>query len=129
MLYQITCATCGTSAAKKRSDGKPPLFCSRECWRAHEREQGKQARYSSNYWTVHTRVRRERGPAKTRNCEHCSAQAHDWAIIHGKDGTDPADYMPLCRGCHIRYDRTDATRAKLAVASTRRERDQHGRFT
>lgn len=128
MLYQIACGNCGKHAAKRRSDGRPPLYCSRECWRIAHHEQRKQARSSSNYWTVHKRVRNDRGRASLQTCAHCSGQACDWALIHGEDGTDPQHYKPLCRGCHLRYDRTDETRAKLALAATRRTRDLSGRF-
>jgi hypothetical protein len=32
--------------------------------------------------------------------------ARDWAQVHGTDGQDPwADYVPLCRIHHRRYDR------------------------
>jgi hypothetical protein len=61
------------------------------------------------YPTRHWRVRERRGPAKLLKCAHCAdngtdKQAFDWACLHGRDGEDPADYIPLCRKCHIAYD-------------------------
>jgi hypothetical protein len=61
------------------------------------------------YSTRHWRVREQRGPAKLLKCAHCAAdgadkQARDWACLHGLDGEDPQDYVPLCRKCHIAYD-------------------------
>lgn len=62
---------------------------------------GDQATYNG----LHQRVRRERGRAAERVCEHCGGQADEWATIHGKPGTDPhEDYLPLCKACHIDYD-------------------------
>lgn len=56
--------------------------------------------------TWHKRVRRARGKASAQQCVRCPAQAYDWAQVHTEDGTDIwADYVPLCRSCHIRYDR------------------------
>jgi hypothetical protein len=126
MRYQITCERCGKAVVKYRRDGKPPRFCTRECSWAATREA--KVRVSGEYWAVHARVRRARGPAKAHDCARCPARAHDWAQLHGKDGFDPADYIPLCRSCHLLYDRTDETRAKLAVAATHRTRDLSGRF-
>lgn len=61
-------------------------------------------KFTENYFTLHWRVRVARGPASGYTCEHCEAQAHDWAQLHERDGQDPLDYMPLCRKCHIAYD-------------------------
>ena len=62
------------------------------------------------YGTMHLRVRRARGPAKLQKCAHCAGrgidkQAKDWAMLHDRDGKDIGDYIPLCRRCHIFYDR------------------------
>lgn len=61
------------------------------------------------YATRHWRVRERRGPAKLLKCVRCAEngtdkQASDWACLHGRDGEDPQDYIPLCRKCHIAYD-------------------------
>lgn len=66
---------------------------------------------ASPYSTRHWRVRESRGPAKLLKCVHCAEngtgkQASDWACLHGRDGEDPVDYVPLCRRCHIAYDKS-----------------------
>lgn len=58
----------------------------------------------------HRRVSVRRGKASTHPCARCSEygvgrQAREWAQIHETDGNDPwADFVPLCRRCHFRYD-------------------------
>lgn len=72
----------------------------------------------------HRRVYRRRGKAAQHPCVHClekgiTKQALDWAQIHGTVGTDPwNDFMPLCRRCHLRYDR-DSRQAPEAMARWR----------
>ena len=58
------------------------------------------------YGAKHARVYTDRGRPGAFLCEGgCGSAAKDWAMIHGRDGTDPAkDYVPLCRSCHRRYD-------------------------
>lgn len=73
---------------------------------------------------LHRRVRRLRGKAAGHACvKHAEMEvtkpARDWAQIHGTDGKDPwADYVPLCKSCHVRYDQTAETRVKLSRAMT-----------
>ena len=58
----------------------------------------------------HRRVHIRRGKARDYPCARCSEygvgrRALEWAQVHGTDGEDPwADYLPLCRRCHFRYD-------------------------
>jgi len=70
---------------------------------------------SLGYHGVHHRLREQRGPATEHPCQRCGAPAAQWAYDHGdpderqdpKRGpysTDPAHYMPLCHGCHKRFD-------------------------
>lgn len=60
---------------------------------------------SGSYSGNHKRVRRVRGKAASQLCVRCDGQARDWAQVHTEDGTDPwADFVPLCRPCHVRYD-------------------------
>lgn len=67
-------------------------------------------RKSNEYGRLHWRVRKVRGRAPSYLCVRCAengrdTQAREWATIHGADGTDPwADYVPLCKPCHIAYD-------------------------
>ena len=87
---------------------------------------------SKDYGTCHWRVADRRGPAKLLKCVHCAArgtdkQARDWACLHGRDGVDPQDYIPLCRKCHMAYDplsghrvpHTAEARAKMSEAVRR----------
>ena len=59
----------------------------------------------------HKRLHQARGPARLKLCVRhletgVSTPARDWACIHGEDGMNIwADYVSLCRSCHIRYDR------------------------
>ncbi len=70
------------------------------------KELGIQGRPESLTWAAkHQRLRKVRGRAAEHQCVKCPAQARDWAQIHTEDGTDPwADYVPLCRKCHLNYD-------------------------
>lgn len=59
----------------------------------------------TTYSAQHKRVVRARGSASFRQCStDCGGPARDWALIHDQDPEDPASYMPMCRGCHMRYD-------------------------
>lgn len=78
---------------------------------------------STEYKARHQRVRRERGKAACHPCASCDRQARDWAQIHTEDGNDAwADYVALCRPCHMYYDR-DARVATLAVLASYREQN------
>ena len=57
--------------------------------------------------TQHDHVRAERGHPNEYSCEFCSGRARDWANIHDTDRLNTENYRPLCRRCHIIYDRTD----------------------
>jgi hypothetical protein len=59
------------------------------------------------YQALHCRIRKARGKASQHKCSaECGRQAYDWAQIHTESGFDVwADYVPLCRRCHIAYDR------------------------
>ena len=75
------------------------------------------------YYGAHDRVRRTRGPARAQMCSGCGGSAEQWAYDHqdpaeladtivNNRGTqvvtyspDPSHYIPLCRGCHVRFDR------------------------
>lgn len=75
-------------------------------------EHGIQGQPQSMTWAAkHKRLRKARGPAAAHSCVKCAEcetvkTAYDWAQIHGQDGSDPwADFIPLCRACHLCYDR------------------------
>jgi hypothetical protein len=60
----------------------------------------------SSYNARHAMVQRVRGTARKYTCVFCGKrQAKHWATIHYTDGTRPADYLPLCAKCHVKYDR------------------------
>lgn len=62
---------------------------------------GKNASYSTKHkWLV-----RQVGSASLHKCKYCIKQAKDWANISHKYKRDIKDYFPLCRKCHIAYDR------------------------
>ncbi len=103
------------------------------------KELGIPGRPQSLTWAAkHKRLRKVRGRAADHPCVKCSAQARDWAQIHTEDGTDPwADYVPLCRKCHLNYDyeahwneeslarwRENASRGIAAAWTTERRADQ-----
>lgn len=62
------------------------------------------------YSRMHQRNRRSRGKARLLKCVHCAErgidkQAYDWAKLSDHEGRDVMDYIPLCRRCHVYYDR------------------------
>lgn len=78
------------------------------------------------YSTAHTRVAYWRGRAADMACD-CGSRASEWAYRgdspHEQTGTvtsfkglevevawspDPMDYTPLCRSCHVSFDRARA---------------------
>lgn len=76
------------------------------------------------YEGVHIRIRDERGPASDYFCKHCGKIAEDWAYDHCDRhekhdeirglpySTDAKRYIPLCKSCHQRFDRS------LSVSAT-----------
>lgn len=83
------------------------LGVSRHVVQARMKELGIEGRpQSMTRVAKHRRLHKVRGKASAHPCVRCNRQARDWAQIHSEDGTDPwADYVPLCRACHLRYDR------------------------
>ena len=68
------------------------------------------------YGQIHRTLRREIGPANQFLCD-CGEPAYEWAYqftagdreLRGENGSgphslDPADYAPMCRMCHARFD-------------------------
>lgn len=70
------------------------------------------------YAALHDRIKKARGNAPDHPCDHCGSNAEEWAYDHldpnerrnsiGRDkcpySLDPAHYIPLCVGCHRRFD-------------------------
>jgi hypothetical protein len=98
----------------------------RKRWLA--REVGHACLLDVNYMGAHMRLRAMRGMARDYDCVQCGMQAKDWALIRGgvrevvstrvvqnKQGedctrvcvfsTNPLDYQPMCRRCHVHMDR------------------------
>ena len=91
----------------------------------------------AGYAALHYRVRNARGKATGHQCVRCPRPARDWAQVHTEDGTDIwADYVPMCRSCHMAYDRDsrpwlyapsleqEAKRKAAAAAANRARRVQ-----
>lgn len=65
---------------------------------------------STEYHAVHLRIRTARGRAAEYECVRCPRQAQEWARVHTESGLDLwADYVPLCRWCHRKYDHQPET--------------------
>lgn len=56
-----------------------------------------------SYRQLHKWLRKEKGSPKI--CSHCGKKATDWANVDGEYCRKLGDYIPLCRSCHIKYDR------------------------
>lgn len=81
----------------------------------------------TSYSGRHTMVRTARGRAGDQSCLHCENQASHWATIHGRDGQEPEDYIPLCVPCHRAYDGcSEQTRARMSAAHTGVRRPEVG---
>lgn len=75
----------------------------------------------SQYSAVHEKLNRLRGRPETHACAHCGKPATDWAYDHENPDPDakvfekqgnvyslkPEYYMPLCRSCHVHFDKGD----------------------
>jgi|SRR3990167_2573045 len=58
----------------------------------------------ASYKTKH--AWRSRNLVKPLNCEACGLEKKlDWANVSGKYYREETDWMPLCRSCHIHFDR------------------------
>lgn len=77
-----------------------------------------------SYNGLHYRLRRWLGSARNQACTFCGRGAFDWAYM-GTDQNERHDeatglpyspdlihYRPLCRSCHVRFDRFDLAVAK-----------------
>lgn len=73
---------------------------------------------SVDWRLAHKAVRKSRGLACSKSCEHCGRNADQWAWIHDQDPWDTTSYKPLCGSCHVKYDMTDSWRMKIGLASS-----------
>ncbi len=82
------------------------------------------------YETAHARLRKARGSARAHRCamDGCSEQAAEWSYDHADPAElvdpdrglpyslDVARYRPMCRACHIRYDREASDWSECAAS-------------
>ena len=112
---EITCKVCGKKRLIKKDHKTENNYCSNECYykgkigsvnyktrgKRHHAWKGDNAAYSS----IHEWIREKKGKASTYKCEHCDKQASDWSNIDHLLSRDLDDYIPLCRKCHIKFDK------------------------
>ncbi|MCX4655529.1 hypothetical protein OG249_26990 [Streptomyces microflavus] len=87
------------------------------------------------YGTAHHHVAEAKGRAAEHRCIRCSSPAEHWALLHGepdikRDGTgrdagrpfsiNPEQYAPMCRSCHVRWDRAQAKQAGAGLSLAHR---------
>jgi hypothetical protein len=94
-----------------------------ERWRTHgdplfEAEHSQWLGDAVGYAGAHERLRREQGPASSRDCVDCGAPAEHWSLKRDYRGDlkkndqdqiwtlDWDDYEPRCVPCHREYDKT-----------------------
>lgn len=83
------------------------------------------------YSTAHHKVAEAKGPASDHSCFRCGEQAEQWAFLHGTHdvkadetgreagspfSVDPKQYAPMCRLCHVRWDKAKQRVAGNAVS-------------
>ena len=110
------CAVAGCNASL-RAQG----YCNTHYrrWQRHGEPQpelpvGRRTAGGASYWSVHQRLKTERGPASALRCAECGAAALDWSYAGGdpderteprrgyRYSTDLTRYRPRCRSCHRR---------------------------
>jgi len=79
----------------------------------------------SDYVKAHRQVAASRGRADDHMCVACYGPAHQWAYKYTdpnpmfSGGTvyshDPSHYQPMCRSCHIAFDREKDPRLEQVV--------------
>lgn len=77
---------------------------------------GQRRKANPGYEAVHSRLSRDRGPARTHECARCNRRAKTWAYTHDdpneqwcpKTGfpfsLDQSYYVALCKSCHSKFD-------------------------
>lgn len=112
---EISCKICEKKKIIRKSRKTENNYCSLECYyksligkknyymrgRRHPCWKGDNATYSS----IHSWIRDKKGKAGNYKCVHCDKQARDWANIDHIYSRDLDDYIPLCRKCHIKFDK------------------------
>jgi len=112
---EYICKYCGKKFVTRRRNGRTIKYCSHECYakdmvgsinlktrgKKHHFWKGEKAAYSS----IHDWIRAKKGNANEYKCLHCDKQAKDWANVDHLCSRNLEDYLPLCRKCHIEYDK------------------------
>lgn len=112
---EIVCKVCGEKKIIRLSRLTDKNYCSLDCYwkdkkgsvnlkmrgKNHPNWKGNNATYS----TLHEWIRKKRGKASNYKCEDCGKQARDWANIYHTYSRNLEEYVPLCRKCHIDYDK------------------------
>ena len=74
----------------------------------------------ASYTGIHLRLSRAYGKASDHSCAHCGNAANQWAYDHADPDERLSEngrpysvagrkhYIPLCFGCHVRFDRDNA---------------------
>ena len=115
--YKRVCVICTTTffttlTEIKRGGGN---CCSRKCWYIHFNNIVKREEQSPNWIGdtvgkkgVHAWIVRKLGsPRKCSHCSTISTRFYDWANISGQYKRDIADWIRLCRACHVLFDRKE----------------------
>lgn len=122
----LVCKECSVSFFRYKAKNRPQLFCSRECFlksnyhREMKREQMVKQDWKGenspswigekvSYKGLHRWIEINLGRAKNYWCSFCcntkGSQRMDWANLDGKYTRDWRSWLPLCRKCHVNYDK------------------------
>ena len=102
------CAGCGElSWMQKQKSGR---YCTASCARKRSEDIGYKGRHSRIYV-----VRGKADHCIHRNAIGCTSTRFEWAHIHDTDPLDVFNYVPLCKSCHIRYDRAAYTGPRPSI--------------
>lgn len=125
-------ATCAVDGCDRT--GVSRSFCQKHLWRLQKHgdplaftppeERGIKGEAPTSS-TIHRRLGRNRGPARSYSCVDCAGQAREWSY-DGKDANEiPAatgpyslnldHYEPRCVPCHRRYDASWQKRGRTSL--------------
>lgn len=70
---------------------------------------------TSEYISLHTKLRRTRGSASQHDCVDCGGTAQEWSLPHNANQLDLDVYLPRCKKCHRKYDcNTESAKASYS---------------
>lgn len=118
------CANCNKQFTRYKVKTRPQLFCSRDCFlhsKYHSQNVSRQLtgmKAEKNYgWKgdevsykgLHRWIELNFGLAKTHKCAHCNGERGprrmNWANLDGKYTRERESWAPLCKPCHVEYDK------------------------